>query len=166
MSDVGFLVGRAVLEIRDDSRVIFELEDRPEPALYADVGAYTYQDGGGKSQPLSAIVGNVVVDTSTQGGTLVVSFADGGKLSCEPDPDYEAWQVVGGAPQYLVVCMPGGELAIWDSSHVPSAAEATQIAERLNQITGWSTQVREITESGGIIVEPGSKDKPAERDDT
>ena len=53
-----------------------------------------------------------------------MTFADGGALRCEPDPDYEAWQVVGGDPQALVVCLPGdGELAVWDSSTPPISPE-------------------------------------------
>jgi hypothetical protein len=118
MSDVGFLVGRTVLEVREDERVIFEIGRTPEPALYADVGASIYEDREGRTVALSAIVGKVVVDTSTAGGTLVLSFADGSRLRSEPDANYEAWHVVGGTPQQLVVCMPGGELAVWDSSHV------------------------------------------------
>jgi len=116
MSDVGFLIGRTV-ELRDDERVIFEIGERPEPALYADVGACVYEDGEGRTQALSAMVGNVVADTCTAGGTLALLFADGSRLRSEPDANYEAWQVVGGTPQHLVVCLPGGELAILGSDN-------------------------------------------------
>jgi hypothetical protein len=86
-----------------------------------------------------------------------LSFADGRTLRCEPQPDYEAWQVVGGTPQYLVVCLPGdGELSIWDPSNIPSADEAQELIDRLNEITDWHVRVREITDTGGILVEPGS----------
>jgi hypothetical protein len=51
---------------------------------------------------------------------LLLAVVHGSWLRCEPDPDYEAWQVVGGDPQALVVCLPGvGELAVWDSSTPP-----------------------------------------------
>jgi hypothetical protein len=83
----------------------------------------------------------------------LLSFADGSLLRCEPDPRYEAWQVVGGLPQHLVVCEPGGELAVWDSSHIPTESEAQEIVERVSGILGWDVQVREITDDGGIIVE-------------
>jgi hypothetical protein len=107
---------------------------------------------------LASLVGNVVSDTSTQDGALVLSFADGSLLRCEPDKRYEAWQVVGGSPQHLVVCEPGGELAVWDSSHVPTEAEAQEMVEELKEmgILGLDAQVREVTETGGIIVEPRS----------
>jgi hypothetical protein len=35
-------------------------------------------------------------------------------LRCDPSEDCEAWQVVGGKPEYFVVCLPGGEVAVWD----------------------------------------------------
>jgi hypothetical protein len=155
MSDVGFLVGRTVVAVHDGgARIVFELGDKPEPALYTDVGIYTYEDKNGVDRVIASMVGNLVSDASTLDGTLVLSFDDGSVLRCEPDQQYEAWQVVGGSPQYLVVCLPGGELAVWDSSHLPTAAEAQKTAEHLRELLGWDVQVREITEDGGIIVEP------------
>ena len=90
----------------------------------------------------------------------MLSFADGSLLRCEADARYEAWQVVGGSPQYLVVCQPGGELTVWDSSHVPTETEAQETAELLKRTLGWDVQVHEVTETGGIIVEP----RPEPRD--
>ena len=124
MSDIGLLVGRTVVAVHDGgARIIFELS-KPEPALYADVGPNTYEDKNGVDRVIASMVGNVVSDASTVDGMLLLSFNDGSVLRCEPDDQYEAWQVVGGSPQYLIVCMPGGELAVWDSSYVPTAAEA------------------------------------------
>ena len=57
---------------------------------------------------VASIVGNVVAEASTPDGALLLSFSDGSVLRCEPDPNYEAWQVVGGWPQYLVVLWPRG----------------------------------------------------------
>jgi len=165
MSKIGFLVGREVIEVWTNpdgsARIIFELGERPEPALYADVGASTYEDRHGNSRVLSSMRSSIVADTSTAGGTLVLSFADGSLLRCEPHPNYEAWHVVGGTPQHLVVCMPGGELVVWDSSHVPTAVEAQDTVERLKEITGWDVHVHEITKTGGIIVGPGSQTQDA-----
>ena len=43
-------------------------------------------------------------------GSLMVTFADGTRLSVEPSPDYEAWGAVSpGGVQYI--CLPGGEIA-------------------------------------------------------
>ncbi|MEZ0095741.1 DUF6188 family protein [Streptacidiphilus sp. EB129] len=50
---------------------------------------------------------------SSDDGVLTIQFACGAKLMATPDPDYEAWEIV--ADDGLrVICMPGGELAIWD----------------------------------------------------
>jgi Family of unknown function (DUF6188) len=106
MSEVGFLIGRPVVAVQgnpdETARIIFDLGDKPEPALYATVGACSYEDGSGVTRLLASMVDSVVSDTSTEGGTLVLSFSDGSLLRCEPDERYEAWQVVGGSPQYLV----------------------------------------------------------------
>jgi hypothetical protein len=168
MSAVGFLVGRAVVEVQTEpegsARIIFELGDGPTPALYADVGASIYEDVHGKSRALSSMTGSVCAATSTDNGTLSLSFADGSRLRCEPHPLYEAWEVAGGTPQYLVVCTPGGGLAVWDSSHIPTAAEAQATVARLSEITGWDVEIREITDTGGIIIAP-SEDTPVTHDD-
>jgi Family of unknown function (DUF6188) len=39
-------------------------------------------------------------------------FSDGSSISVEPDPRYEAWQLHG-PETFLLVSLPGGELAIW-----------------------------------------------------
>jgi Family of unknown function (DUF6188) len=46
---------------------------------------------------------------------LTIDFDDSTRLTVDPDPAYEAWNVSGPAG-FLVVCMPGGELAIWTGS--------------------------------------------------
>lgn len=160
MNDVGFLVGKTVVAVHGGARIIFELGEKPEPALYADVGTHTYRDSHGIDRVVASIVGNVVADASTPGGALLLSFTDGSLLRCEPDPNYEACQVVGGWPQYLVVCQPGGELPVWGSSHIPTAAEVQETVERINALFGWDAQVGEITEDGGITIEP----RPSPRD--
>jgi hypothetical protein len=149
------------------ARIVFERGEKPEPALYADAGWSTYEDGRGDARVLTSMVGATVADTSTDGGVLVLSFDDGSALRCEPHLSYEAWQVVGGTPQSLVVAMPGGDLAIVDSSHVPTSEEAQEAVDLLKGITGWSVHVHEITETGGIIVgpEPKPPELPAERED-
>ena len=173
MSEVEFLVGREVVEVRAEpsggARVIFELGDKPEPALYADVGpAATLTVLSGEDRPLDASVGKVVAETSTTDGTLLLRFADGGRLRCDPAPDYEAWQVVGGTPQYLVVCDSDGDLSVFDSSYVPTRAEAEETIGLINRMTGWSVRVREVTEDGAILVEEGDEtaDARTESDDS
>ena len=62
----------------------------------------------------------------TKTGPLEIFFSDQGKISIQPSDEYEAWHIEGGyglhGDQGLtglrIICMPGGELAIWlpDSS--------------------------------------------------
>ncbi len=129
MSEIGFLIGRTVQEIRYSTpgnlRIVFDAGDLVEPALYADVGDCTYVDASGAVHditpedsstvgPVLASVGQPLASVSTSGGTLELQFSMGGYLRCESAEEYEAWQVVGGSPQHLVVCLPGGGLAVWD----------------------------------------------------
>jgi hypothetical protein len=47
------------------------------------------------------------------GGVLTMSVGDA-HLRAVPDPHYESWNIVGPLPgRSRVVCLPGGELAIW-----------------------------------------------------
>lgn len=51
---------------------------------------------------------------ATKNGTLELEFESGNFIRVYADPDYEAWSVVG-AEGFRLVCMPGGELAVWSS---------------------------------------------------
>ena len=113
MTQIDFLVGRAVVEVRDNGRIVFEVGAKPEPRLYADVGDAVCLDPRGVPFATGELVGRTVASVSSTNGVLQIRFTDGAMLRSEPDPSYEAWQVVGGAPQTLVVCLPGGELAVW-----------------------------------------------------
>lgn len=45
-------------------------------------------------------------------GGLRLALADGTRLDCGPDPDYEAWQV-SGPDGWMFVALPGGGLGVW-----------------------------------------------------
>jgi len=47
-------------------------------------------------------------------GILEIVFLNGDKIVVNPDPQYEAW-TLNGPDDLLMVCMPGGEIAIWSS---------------------------------------------------
>lgn len=47
-------------------------------------------------------------------GVLIIAFANGSRLRVEPDESYEAW-TISGPRGVKVVCMPGGELAVWSA---------------------------------------------------
>jgi hypothetical protein len=46
-------------------------------------------------------------------GTLRLSLEGGAVITASPSDEFEAWAVAG-AGQRLVVCAPGGTLAVWD----------------------------------------------------
>ena len=132
VSEIDFLVGKTVEELRypaNGLRIVFEAGDRVEPALYADVEqAFTFTDRAGLVHevdpnkpatlgPVLTIAGETVVDAvSTEEAALTLRFSDRSALACEPHPSCEAWQVVGGSPQYLVVSIEPGHLAVWDDT--------------------------------------------------
>ncbi len=56
---------------------------------------------------------NLVKDAlAFKDGTLKLEFIDGDKLSIVAHPKYEAWGIAGDRG-LRIVCMPGGDLAIW-----------------------------------------------------
>jgi hypothetical protein len=46
---------------------------------------------------------------------LRLAFDDGSSIEVGSDPDYEAW-VMSADDGSMLVCMPGGQLAMWDST--------------------------------------------------
>ena len=173
MSEVEFLVGREVVEVRAEpsggARVIFELGDKPEPALYADVGpAATLTVLSGEDRPLDASVGKVVAETSTTDGTLLLRSPTEGGSGATLLRTMRRGRWSGGTPQYLVVCDSDGDLSVFDSSYVPTRAEAEETIGLINRMTGWSVRVREVTEDGAILVEEGDEtaDARTESDDS
>lgn len=63
-------------------------------------------------QPASLINRTISNATSDETGALNISFTDGDRVTVEPDPDYEAWNLAGPDGK-KIVCLPGGELATW-----------------------------------------------------
>ncbi|EST18131.1 DUF6188 family protein [Streptomyces niveus] len=59
--------------------------------------------------PLLGLFARAVTETEVTGqGTLSLRFDDGTRLSVEPDPDYESWNLTGSGIDPLLVG-PGGE---------------------------------------------------------
>lgn len=57
--------------------------------------------------------GRTVKSAATdESGGLLVSFADGTHVHVGSDEEYESWALAGPGGM-KVVCMPGGELAVW-----------------------------------------------------
>lgn len=71
------------------------------------------EDADEAFEPIRQLVGQTVEDASAdENGLLSIRFSGGTQIVVPPDKDYEAWSSSGprGA---LVVCTPGGKLAIW-----------------------------------------------------
>lgn len=59
--------------------------------------------------PLLGLFAKVVTETEVTGqGALSLGFDDGTRLSVEPDPDYESWNLIGSGIDPVLVG-PGGE---------------------------------------------------------
>ena len=114
--ELDFLAGETVDDVRDGGRIVFDAGTEPIPRLYADVGASLCVDDDGQPLTVASLVGHVVASASSGGGILVLTFENRATLRCDPDPQYEAWQVEGGKPHSFIVCCPGGELAVWDDA--------------------------------------------------
>lgn len=66
-------------------------------------------------EPVRALLGQIVSEAlADENGSLSVTFDSGAHLHVEPDPAYEAWNV-SGPEGALVVCTPGGTLAVWSA---------------------------------------------------
>jgi hypothetical protein len=64
---------------------------------------------------LVRLLGEVITSVDAgQNGELDILFATGCRITVQSDALYEAWEVLDVAGT-RVVCMPGGELAIWTS---------------------------------------------------
>lgn len=86
-----------------------EASRRYEPAVAAETAALAGE-----------LVGQTIEScTVGDAGSLSVTFTSGIRLLVEPDDDFEAWTVSGPAGM-LVVCTPGGELAVWGGRGRPT----------------------------------------------
>jgi hypothetical protein len=92
MSEVGFLAGQK-------DGVEHEVDEKDPRSL----------------GPALALVGKAVETTATpDDASLELTFSDGSRLHCASQARFEAWQVVGGSPQYLVVSVGSGDLHVYD----------------------------------------------------
>ncbi|PKV82631.1 hypothetical protein BX283_0071 [Streptomyces sp. TLI_146] len=108
-------------QVRVDHQLGLQLGEDAE--INVQTGAAMDQGGGGQTSPLVperqevadalGLFGRAVTEaTAFKDGRLLVEFDQGARLTVAPDADFEAWNITG--PGALrVVCMPGGELAIW-----------------------------------------------------
>ncbi|ORA51976.1 hypothetical protein BST22_13730 [Mycolicibacterium chubuense] len=84
--------------VREGMLVAFSPEEDPDEAF----------------GPIRQLIRRAVVEaTADESGLLRICFGDGTALQVPSDDAYEAWNVSGPGGA-LVVCMPGGELAVWN----------------------------------------------------
>lgn len=57
-----------------------------------------------------------LVSLAIRAGNLIADFGDSGEIVIAPHPRFEAWETGGG---FKLVCLPGGEVAIWSSADSP-----------------------------------------------
>jgi hypothetical protein len=76
---------------------------------------FTPDDPHPELAPLQALADQTITDSSIDtDGTLSLTFSNGNSLQVGPDGEYEAWDISG--PKHSkIVCLPSGELAIWDA---------------------------------------------------
>jgi Family of unknown function (DUF6188) len=68
--------------------------------------------------PALLLVGRTIANAVTEAnGSLELTFSNGASVRCEPAETHEAWEVVGGSPHYLVVCVKGGGVAVFGETH-------------------------------------------------
>ena len=66
------------------------------------------------------LVGKTVeAATVDEVASLQIVFSDGIRLRCDAAKTHEAWQIVGGSPQYLVVSGEPGEVSVFDEKDPP-----------------------------------------------
>jgi hypothetical protein len=76
-------------------------------------GRAEIEPGTHPSDVLATLLGDVVrVARTGEGGELRISFDGGAELLVEVDAEVESWAVAG-PNGFLIVCLPGGELAVW-----------------------------------------------------
>lgn len=79
-----------------------------------DVDPEQFDGQGNLALPL---LGAVSAADASDDGTLVLVVGSA-RLEVPPDDDYEAWSLIR-ADGSRVVCMPGGELAVWSAAGGP-----------------------------------------------
>jgi hypothetical protein len=159
---VGLTVWRCLVDSRFTLRLFSEPDD-PSATVCIET-EFRYVDGAGRSYtlrpgkdleklgPALNLFGQQCTGVSGDDeGHLTLSFVDSSRLEVDPSPDYEAWEI----PELGLIALPGGGLSVTPTSNVPSIAEAQEGVDHLKGVTGWDVRLKEVTETGEILVEPG-----------
>lgn len=92
----------------------YELHIEGELVVHRATGSASHRLAGeAQVEDLATAVQGVIVSAAVESnGELRIDLDSGHRLVVEPDRYFEAWHVTDPG-RYLVVCMPGGELAVW-----------------------------------------------------
>ncbi|MEU4235903.1 DUF6188 family protein [Actinoplanes sp. NPDC026619] len=113
------LIGQKLEYVRLDHTIVLSLSGGNQvvieaPALLSGPnGPFAVEPGVTSSDVLAMLLGDVVHGArARESGELAICFAGGAELLVGPDADFESWAIVG-PDGLLVVCLAGGELAVW-----------------------------------------------------
>ena len=113
------LTGRTLEEVRSGYAVVLQFSDGYEVTVESTVrldgagGGVEVEPDELPSPALDRLVGDTVRAAGVRDtGELTIAFGSGRELVVSVDADYESWNVTG-PDGLLVVCLPGGGLAVW-----------------------------------------------------
>ncbi len=122
--DINDLNGRAILSYEYNYMISISFSGDYTLAIESDLTVHTAgqdirlspgTDPNAGHQALSTLMGLTVLMVRTDPQTsLSLTFGDNSRLSIDPDPAFESWTLSGPTGE-RIVCMPGGELAVWSS---------------------------------------------------
>ncbi|WP_420162368.1 DUF6188 family protein [Nocardiopsis sp. CNT-189] len=114
---------QSIIRVCFDSAVTILTGGGHQVSLEAEIELLTPGNGAVVLEPDSPgpaalhiirLVGDTMSTARTEGdGSLRIVFESGVELTAPPDTHYESWSVVGPSGG-RAVCMPGGEIAVWD----------------------------------------------------
>lgn len=117
------LIRRCVTQVRLDYSVTLVFWSRELSVELRVEGPFAFLSGEEQTfrvepenvktvSPVLELFNRVVSEAAVQDGTLRIDFEGNVTISVPPLSKYEAW-TLGASNGLKIVCMPGGELAIW-----------------------------------------------------
>ncbi|MGX6607203.1 DUF6188 family protein [Micromonosporaceae bacterium Da 78-11] len=121
------LVGQKLEYVRLDDAIVLGFSGGRQvliealAQLYGPGGRVDVEPGENHSDILATLLGDVVRAARTcDAGELRLTFNSGAELQVGIDAEFESWAVT--APDgFLIVCLAGGELAVWGDPAYGSA---------------------------------------------
>lgn len=97
----------------------YEIRIEEDYTLITSQGERTYspEPSSEHTGPLDLLGEQTITAATAEGnGTLTLTVSDGTKLNVFASDDFEAWTLAGPGGR-KVVCLPGGELATWNTTN-------------------------------------------------